>query len=155
MDRESALMHVHCVLSVLNLTACNFPSCHCGVVIKEATWTVNILASNQPTLPTLLTNINHFFIYSQEVTSCIWQVITSMTVCVFAGVHMCPSHRSLACLSFTPVYAHACICQARDLWCAALKSWAQWAILCPSIFIYFSLIYIWLCVPQHSQAVMG
>lgn len=80
MDWETGLMHVHSVLSVLNLTACNFPSCHCGVVIKEAIWTVNILAYNQPP-PPLLTNINHF-IYSQEVTSCIWQVITSVCVCL-------------------------------------------------------------------------
>lgn len=161
MDRESGLMHVHSVLSVLNHPACNFPSCHCGAVIKEAIWTVNILASNQPNppTPTLLTNINHF-IYSQEVTSCIWQVITSVTVCVcvcvFAGVHTCPSRCSLACSSFTPVYARTRICQAHDLWCASLKSWAQWAILCPSIFIYFSLIYIWLsAMIQHLQAVMG
>lgn len=61
------------VLSVLHHAVCNFPSCHCGALIKEAIGTVNILTSNQPTSPpshALLTNINQF-IYSQEVTSCI------------------------------------------------------------------------------------
>lgn len=129
MGRERGLLHASHSFprSVLNYPVCNFPSCHCGVLIKEAIGTVNILTSNQPNpLPplALLTNINQF-IYSQEVTSRIWQVITSLTVCVCEGVHLCRSLYSPTRSWYTPVHLDARKRKAHNLCCASVKSWVH------------------------------
>lgn len=69
----------------------------------------NILTSNQPNTtlqnPSLFANFNQF-IYSQEVTSCIWQVIMSAPVCL--RVRACSCLRSLACSSHV-LYLHVAL----------------------------------------------